>query len=37
MTADAIQMAEIDAIIDDGNLATGLFVENSGRYMWVLE
>jgi|UniRef100_UPI00404A46C2 prepilin-type N-terminal cleavage/methylation domain-containing protein len=37
VTADAIQMAEIDAIIDDGNLATGLFVENSGRYMWVLE
>jgi prepilin-type N-terminal cleavage/methylation domain-containing protein len=37
VTVDATQMAEIDAMIDDGNLATGTFIENSGRYMWVLE
>lgn len=35
--ADAAQMAEVDRMIDDGDLSTGLFVENGGRYMWVLE
>jgi prepilin-type N-terminal cleavage/methylation domain-containing protein len=37
VTVDSAQMAEIDAKIDDGNLATGNFVENSGRYLYILQ
>jgi len=31
------RMAQIDAIIDDGNLGTGQFRSRSGGYMYVLE
>lgn len=37
-TCDASQLAEIDAKLDDGNLATGLFLlTQPSRVTWVLE
>jgi prepilin-type N-terminal cleavage/methylation domain-containing protein len=37
VTADDDQMTEIDAKIDDGNLATGSFVEVNGRFTYILQ
>jgi type IV pilus assembly protein PilA len=37
VTADAAQMADLDARIDDGDLGTGRFRDISGRYVFVLE
>jgi len=34
---DDSQMAEIDAKIDDGDLATGCFIKVNGRYTYILE
>ena len=31
------QMQEIDAMIDDGDLSTGIFQKVSGRFMYILE
>jgi prepilin-type N-terminal cleavage/methylation domain-containing protein len=37
VTVNDAQMTAIDAVIDDGNLATGLFVKVSGRFTLILE
>ena len=38
VTVDDNNMREIDAMIDDGNLATGNFVESAaGRYSYILQ
>lgn len=37
VTVDDAQMATIDAVIDDGNLSTGLFQKFSDRYTYILE
>ena len=37
VTADDTQMTEIDAKMDDGNLATGNFIKASGRFMYILQ
>ena len=38
VTVDDITMREIDAMIDDGNLTTGNFVESApGRYSYILQ
>jgi prepilin-type N-terminal cleavage/methylation domain-containing protein len=38
VTVDEAEMREIDAMIDDGNLATGNFVETApGRYAYILQ
>jgi len=34
--ADA-QMTEIDAKIDDGNLATGIFIKNTNKFTYILQ
>ena len=36
-TVDISQMQEIDAKIDDGNLATGNFRQVGTRFIWILE
>jgi len=36
-TADDLQMAQIDAKIDDGDLTTGTFIKSGNRYMYILE
>jgi len=30
-------MAEIDAKIDDGNLATGIFIKNTNKFTYILQ
>lgn len=37
VTASDEQMTDIDRKIDDGDINTGLFQKNNGRFMWVLE
>jgi type IV pilus assembly protein PilA len=37
VTVSDEQMAAIDAVIDDGNLATGLFVKVNERFTYILE
>jgi prepilin-type N-terminal cleavage/methylation domain-containing protein len=37
VTAPTSQMVAIDARIDDGNLSTGLFQLNGGRYLYYLQ
>jgi prepilin-type N-terminal cleavage/methylation domain-containing protein len=37
VTADDAQMTEIDAKIDDGNLATGSFVKVDDRFTYILQ
>ncbi len=34
---DDVQMAQIDAKIDDGNLSTGIFQKVNGRYCYILQ
>jgi type II secretory pathway pseudopilin PulG len=36
-TADDAQMTEVASKIDDGDLATGVFIKASSRYMYILE
>ncbi|MDO8596240.1 MAG: prepilin-type N-terminal cleavage/methylation domain-containing protein [Sulfuricaulis sp.] len=37
VTVSDAQMAAADAVIDDGNLATGLFQKINGRFTYILE
>ena len=37
VTATDAQMAEIDAKIDDGNLATGIFIKNTNKFTYILQ
>jgi type IV pilus assembly protein PilA len=37
VTVSDAQMAAVDAVIDDGNLTTGLFQKISGRFTYILE
>ncbi len=37
VTVSDEQMAAVDAVIDDGNLTTGLFQKFSGRFTYILE
>jgi type II secretory pathway pseudopilin PulG len=37
VTIDDDEMTEIDAKIDDGNLATGVFIKTNGRYIYILQ